>query len=112
MDLLSTLTGVPGYLNGTLDAHAAGIASMTRDAHHGDTADYEFHPVLNTGIFFSTFMKYGKEKEKTAYHYLPASIKVVPQGKEMTAILTKCGFKEAKFCTFTFGICSMYTGIK
>ena len=54
----------------------------------------------------------GKEKEKTAYHYLPASIKVVPQGKEMTAILTKCGFKEAKFCTFTFGICSMYTGIK
>ena len=51
-------------------------------------------------------------KEKTAYHYLPASIKVVPQGKEMTAILTKCGFKEAKFCTFTFGICSMYTGIK
>ena len=34
VDLLSTLTGVPGYLNGTLDAHAAGIASMTRDAHH------------------------------------------------------------------------------
>ena len=64
MDRLSTLTGVPGYLNGTLDAHAAGIASMTRDAHHGDTADYEFHPVLNTGIFFSTFMKYGKEKGK------------------------------------------------
>ncbi|WP_205596099.1 hypothetical protein [Akkermansia muciniphila] len=52
MDGLSTLTGVSGYLNGTLDAHAAGIASMTRDAHHGDTADYEFHPVLNTGIFF------------------------------------------------------------
>ena len=51
-------------------------------------------------------------KEKTAYHYLPASIKVVPQGKEMTAILTKCCFKEAKVCTFTFGICSMYTGIK
>ena len=64
VDLLSTLTGVPGYLNGTLDAHAAGMASMTRDAHHGDTADYEFHPVLNTGIFFSTFMKYGKEKGK------------------------------------------------
>ena len=53
-----------------------------------------------------------KIKEKTAYHYLTASIKVVPQGKEMTASLTKCGFKEAKFCTFTFGICSMYTGIK
>ena len=75
MDLLFTLTGVPGYLNGTLDAHAAGIASMTRDAHHGDTADYEFHPVLNTGIFFSTFMKYGKEKEKKCCNVTEDGIK-------------------------------------
>ena len=75
VDLLSTLTGVPGYLNGTLDAHAAGIASMTRDAHHGDTADYEFHPVLNTGIFFSTFMKYGKEKEKKCCNVTEDGIK-------------------------------------
>ena len=75
VDLLSTLTGVPGYLNGTLDAHAAGIASMTRDAHHGDTADYEFHPILNTGIFFSTFMKYGKEKEKKCCNVTEDGIK-------------------------------------
>ena len=51
-------------------------------------------------------------KEDTAYNYLPASIKVVPQGKEMTNILINCGFKEAKFHTFTFGICSLYTGTK
>lgn len=51
-------------------------------------------------------------KEGNAYNYLPASIKVVPQGKDMTAILTNKGFKEAKFRTFTFGICSLYTGTK
>jgi len=51
-------------------------------------------------------------KEGTAYNYLPASIRVVPQGKEMTNILINCGFKEAKFHTFTFGICSLYTGTK
>lgn len=51
-------------------------------------------------------------KEGNAYSYLPASIKVVPQGKDMTAILSSCGFQEAKFHTFTFGICSLYTGTK
>ncbi|WP_106828997.1 bifunctional demethylmenaquinone methyltransferase/2-methoxy-6-polyprenyl-1,4-benzoquinol methylase UbiE [Parabacteroides pacaensis] len=51
-------------------------------------------------------------KEKAAYKYLPESVKVVPQGKVMTDLLTHCGFKQARFKTFTFGICSLYTGIK
>lgn len=51
-------------------------------------------------------------KEKSAYDYLPASIKVVPQGKVMEDLLTKVGFKEAKARTLTFGICSLYTGTK
>lgn len=51
-------------------------------------------------------------KEKKAYEYLPASIRVVPQGKVMTGLLEKIGFKEAKVRTFTFGICSLYTGTK
>ena len=51
-------------------------------------------------------------KENTAYSYLPASIKVVPQGKVMTDLLNRVGFKEAQAHTFTFGICSLYTGIK
>lgn len=51
-------------------------------------------------------------KEKNAYNYLPASIKVVPQGKVMTGLLERAGFKEAKVRTFTFGICSLYTAIK
>lgn len=51
-------------------------------------------------------------KEKVAYNYLPASIKVVPQGKVMTDLLTRQGFKQARVRTFTFGICSLYTGSK
>ena len=51
-------------------------------------------------------------KENVAYNYLPASIKVVPQGKIMTNLITQQGFKEANVRTFTFGICSLYTGSK
>lgn len=51
-------------------------------------------------------------KEKAAYSYLPASIKVVPQGKVMTDLLARQGFADAHAHTFTFGICSLYTGTK
>ena len=51
-------------------------------------------------------------KEHTAYSYLPASIKVVPQGKVMKDLLNRVGFKEAQAHTLTFGICSLYTGTK
>lgn len=56
------------------------------------------------GRFFS--------KDNRAYEYLPASIQVVPQGKEMVGILNKTGFEESSCKGFTFGICSMYTGRK
>lgn len=51
-------------------------------------------------------------KEKSAYAYLPASIKAVPQGKVMTDLLERQGFEQAAVRTFTFGICSLYTGSK
>lgn len=51
-------------------------------------------------------------KEKVAYSYLPASIKVVPQGKVMTDLLSRQGFKDTQAQTLTFGICSLYTGSK
>jgi demethylmenaquinone methyltransferase/2-methoxy-6-polyprenyl-1,4-benzoquinol methylase len=51
-------------------------------------------------------------KDKQAYRYLPASIRVVPQGKEMQALLEKQGFTGVQVKTFTGGICSLYTGEK
>ena len=51
-------------------------------------------------------------KENVAYNYLPASIKVVPRGSEMTGLLERQGFKDAAYRTLTFGICTLYTATK
>lgn len=51
----------------------------------------------------------GNRKE---YHYLPESIRCVPQGEEMLALLRDAGFKESVFQCYTFGVCSCYTGVK
>ncbi|MDR1201270.1 MAG: bifunctional demethylmenaquinone methyltransferase/2-methoxy-6-polyprenyl-1,4-benzoquinol methylase UbiE [Tannerellaceae bacterium] len=60
--------------------------------------------IPQVGRFFS--------KDKRAYHYLPDSIKMVPQGKEMQTLLEKQGFTDVQVKTFTGGICSLYTGVK
>jgi demethylmenaquinone methyltransferase / 2-methoxy-6-polyprenyl-1,4-benzoquinol methylase len=51
-------------------------------------------------------------KEKSAYEYLPASVAAFPYGKKFTDILTKTGYKDTKAQSLTFGIASIYTGIK
>ena len=51
-------------------------------------------------------------KQKEAYTYLPQSIKVVPQGEVMKSLLEDCGFSDVAVKTFTFGVCSLYTGTK
>lgn len=51
-------------------------------------------------------------KDKTAYSYLPKSIEAFVQGKEMTEVLIKNGFRKAQYKTYTFGICTMYLGEK
>jgi demethylmenaquinone methyltransferase/2-methoxy-6-polyprenyl-1,4-benzoquinol methylase len=51
-------------------------------------------------------------KNKTAYTYLPESVKHFPEGAEFIAYLNRAGFKQAKVNTLTFGICSLYTAIK
>jgi demethylmenaquinone methyltransferase/2-methoxy-6-polyprenyl-1,4-benzoquinol methylase len=51
-------------------------------------------------------------KNKSAYTYLPESVKHFPEGTEFVAYLNRAGFKEAKVNTLTFGICSLYTAIK
>ncbi|MDR0743207.1 MAG: bifunctional demethylmenaquinone methyltransferase/2-methoxy-6-polyprenyl-1,4-benzoquinol methylase UbiE [Tannerella sp.] len=47
--------------------------------------------------------------DKKVYHYLPESIRMMPQGKEMTELLSRQGFKDASFRTFTGGVCTMYS---
>ena len=51
-------------------------------------------------------------KDPTAYSYLPESVSAFPDGKEFTAILDQLGFKNTSCRPLTFGVSSLYTGIK
>ena len=51
-------------------------------------------------------------KDDSAYTYLPESVLAFPQGSKFLEILNKTGFKTTECIPLTFGICSIYTGIK
>lgn len=51
-------------------------------------------------------------KDRSAYTYLPQSIKAFPQGEVMREIILKAGFSEARFQRLTLGICTLYTATK
>lgn len=51
-------------------------------------------------------------KDKSAYHYLPETIKAFPQGEVMKKSLSKAGFSHVDFKRLTFGICTLYTATK
>ena len=51
-------------------------------------------------------------KDRSAYTYLPQSIKAFPQGEVMKDIILKAGFREAHFKRLTLGICTLYTATK
>jgi demethylmenaquinone methyltransferase/2-methoxy-6-polyprenyl-1,4-benzoquinol methylase len=51
-------------------------------------------------------------KDNAAYTYLPESVKSFPDGKDFTSILDKLSFKNTECKPLTFGISSIYTGIK
>lgn len=51
-------------------------------------------------------------KHSTAYTYLPESVMAFPEGSRFLEILTRCGFKQVKARSLTFGITTLYTAIK
>ena len=51
-------------------------------------------------------------KDRSAYTYLPESVKAFPDGTDFLAIMEKCGFIDTKWTPMTFGICSIYVGQK
>lgn len=66
---------------------------------------------LYSKIFIPTIGRF-ISKDKAAYSYLPKSIQLFPQGKEMADILLRNGFQDATYKRYTFGICTMYLGNK
>jgi demethylmenaquinone methyltransferase / 2-methoxy-6-polyprenyl-1,4-benzoquinol methylase len=51
-------------------------------------------------------------KDARAYSYLPESVQAFPDGKNFVAILEKAGFSSCTWQPLTFGIASIYTGVK
>jgi demethylmenaquinone methyltransferase / 2-methoxy-6-polyprenyl-1,4-benzoquinol methylase len=51
-------------------------------------------------------------KDNSAYTYLPESVKAFPDGQDFLNILQKIGFQDTQCKPLTFGISSIYTGIK
>lgn len=51
-------------------------------------------------------------KDKSAYAYLPASVEVFPDGMQFAELLEKTGFERVQWRPLTFGICTLYWGVK
>ncbi len=47
-------------------------------------------------------------KDTRAYSYLPESIAACPQREEMTAMMTRAGFKDARYKSLTLGVITIY----
>jgi demethylmenaquinone methyltransferase/2-methoxy-6-polyprenyl-1,4-benzoquinol methylase len=67
--------------------------------------NFYFHHILPTiGNLIS--------KNKNAYKYLPNSVSNFPCGSEFIKKMEDAGFKQCQYRNLTFGIASIYTGIK
>ncbi|MEL7161979.1 MAG: bifunctional demethylmenaquinone methyltransferase/2-methoxy-6-polyprenyl-1,4-benzoquinol methylase UbiE [Bacteroidota bacterium] len=53
-----------------------------------------------------------QSKDPRAYSYLFESVQAFPSGRAFTDILDKVGFKKTECKALTFGIASIYTGVK
>lgn len=51
-------------------------------------------------------------KDRSAYTYLPESIKAFPQGEIMQQAIRKAGFSTVTFRRLTMGICTLYVATK
>ncbi len=51
-------------------------------------------------------------KDTRAYSYLPESVKEFPDGRDFMDYLEKAGFHQVADQRLTFGVCSLYSGIK
>jgi demethylmenaquinone methyltransferase/2-methoxy-6-polyprenyl-1,4-benzoquinol methylase len=51
-------------------------------------------------------------KDRSAYTYLPESVNAFPEREEFINILTEVGFTKCKHIPVTFGISSIYMGVK
>lgn len=123
-----------GFADGTFDAVT--VAFGVRNYENLDNGLAEMNRVLKKGgkvmilefsqpdsfpfkHLFNFYFKYilpliGRmvSKDMSAYSYLPESVKQFPYGDAFLERLKRAGFQETKWKKLTFGISSIYTGVK
>jgi len=64
--------------------------------------------------FFKIVPFFGKlfSKDNRAYTYLPESVNAFPDGNEFLAFMANAGFTDLHRRSLTFGIASLYSGVK
>lgn len=103
--------------------YKAGVCEMVRVCQPGGrVAILEFSRPTNSLLgklylfyFRQVLPKLGQwfsKSEQSAYHYLPASVLQFPSGEEFARELTACGLTQVTCRPFTFGICTLYWGVK
>ena len=50
--------------------------------------------------------------KSSAYNYLPESVGLFPQGEELCQRMRAAGLREVKYYPLTFGIATLYVGVK
>jgi demethylmenaquinone methyltransferase/2-methoxy-6-polyprenyl-1,4-benzoquinol methylase len=66
-------------------------------------------------LYFNTILPFwGRyiSKSQSAYNYLPESVRHFPDGEVFIRHLKDTGFRDTTGRALTFGICSIYTGVK
>jgi len=75
-----------------------------------------YFPVKQMYSFYSFFILpfLGRlfSKDKSAYRYLPESVEQFPDGKDFLTVLKQSGFAQTREYRQTFGVATIYTGIK
>jgi len=73
-------------------------------------------PVKQLYSFYSKYIMPGVgkffSKDQSAYTYLPESVQAFPEGKHFLAELSKAGFNSVTEKRLTFGVATIYFGVK
>ena len=106
-----------------LGGKGAGLREMTRVCRPGgrvvvlefSTPRNRLFGALYRAYFRHVLPRIGQwlaRNPESAYQYLPQSVSQFPDGEALTAMFRECGLESVTFRPLTFGIATLYVGVK